>query len=43
MEFVAAHWTFSAEVKALVEQCQRLPFGALVRLFLTDEDLDLTS
>jgi len=43
MELVTADWTFAAEVEALVEQGQRLPFRALVRVFLADEDLDLTS
>jgi hypothetical protein len=43
MELVTADWTFAAEVKALIEQGQRLAFRPLVGFIVADETLDLRS
>jgi hypothetical protein len=40
MQFVPRSSNHSPEVKALVEQSQRLPFSPFVCLFLADQGLD---
>jgi hypothetical protein len=42
MEFFAARSNYSAEMKALIEQVQCLPFGAFVGFLFTHQDFDLS-
>jgi hypothetical protein len=41
MQFVPARSDYSAHVKSFVENRSRLPFGAVVRFFVANEELDL--
>jgi hypothetical protein len=41
MQFVPTRSDYSAHVKAFVEKRPSLPFGAVVRLFVANEELDL--
>jgi hypothetical protein len=43
MEFISAHPDHAAQVKPLIEQGYRLPFGSFVGLFLAYELLNLIS
>jgi len=41
MQFVPTRSDHSAHMKAIVEKRPSLPFGAVVRLFVANEELDL--
>jgi hypothetical protein len=41
MQFVPARSDYSAHVKSFVENRPSLPFGAVVRFFVANEELDL--
>jgi len=41
MQFVATRSDYSAHMKSFVEKRPSLPFGAVVRLFVANEELDL--
>jgi len=43
MEFISADSNHAAQVKALVEQLQCLPFSPFIGFFFAYEDLDLMS